>query len=49
MTLYHYKLRTSERYKKITTWKSKALHGRHAYDLDTPDIDKIASNASLKA
>jgi hypothetical protein len=30
-------------------WKSKTLHGRHVYDLETPDADTVASNAWLKA
>jgi hypothetical protein len=34
---------------RITVWKSKPLHGRHAHDLEAPAIDKIASNAWLKA
>jgi hypothetical protein len=29
-------------------WKSKTLHGRHIYDLETPDADKIGSNKWLK-
>lgn len=29
--------------------KGQPLHGRHAYDLEAPDIDKIASNAWVKA
>jgi hypothetical protein len=29
-------------------WKSKPLRGRHAYDLETPDVHKLASNAWLK-
>jgi len=37
-------IRTQE---KITLWKSRTLHGRHAYDLEGTD-DKTASNAWLK-
>jgi hypothetical protein len=33
----------------IIMWKSRNLNGRHAYDLETPDVDKTASNAWLKA
>ena len=29
--------------------KWKTLHGRHTYDLEVPDVDKIASQAWLKA
>jgi hypothetical protein len=29
-------------------WKSKTLHGRHAYYLETPDVSKLASNTWLK-
>lgn len=25
---------------KIATWKRKGTHGRHAYDLSDPDVDK---------
>lgn len=32
---------------KLNTWKSKALHGRHALELSRPDVDKDASNAWL--
>jgi hypothetical protein len=32
---------------KVTMWKSKHPHGRQAYDLETPDVNKIASNAWL--
>jgi hypothetical protein len=34
---------------RITMLKSKTLHGRHACDLETPDVDKMASQAWLKA
>jgi hypothetical protein len=30
-------------------WNSKTLHGRQAYDLETPDVDIIASKALLQA
>jgi hypothetical protein len=33
---------------RITMWKRKTLHRRHACDLETPDVDKIPSNAWLK-
>jgi len=29
--------------------EGQALHVRHNYDLKTPDVDKIVSNAWLKA
>jgi hypothetical protein len=29
-------------------WTSKTLHGRHAYELETQDVDKIALNAWLR-
>jgi hypothetical protein len=30
-------------------WKSKTMHGRHAYDLESSDVDKIASKARIKS
>lgn len=51
VNLYNRQLMQNELNKtpeKITTWKSKALHGRHAHDLDSPNVDKTASNAWLK-
>jgi hypothetical protein len=33
-------------HKRITMWKSKTLHTEHAFDLETPDIDKVALNAN---
>jgi hypothetical protein len=30
-------------------WKSKPLHGRHVYELETAGVNNIASKAGLKA
>jgi hypothetical protein len=30
-------------------WESKTLQGRNAYDLETPDVDKIESSAWPRA
>jgi hypothetical protein len=32
----------------MTVWTSRPLHGRHVYDLGTPGVDEIASNALLR-
>lgn len=45
--LSHKKSKNIRTQEKITMWKSRTLHGRHAYDLEEPD-DKTASNAWLK-
>jgi hypothetical protein len=34
---------------RITMWKGKTLHERQAYNLKTPDVNKIALNAWLKS
>lgn len=33
---------------KLNMWKAKAIHGKHAYDLERPEVDKISSNAWLQ-
>jgi hypothetical protein len=30
-------------------WKSKTILGRHAYDLESSDVDKITSKARIKS
>lgn len=36
------------RYTRISMCNSKTLHGRHAYELETPDVDKTALKALLQ-
>jgi hypothetical protein len=45
--LSHKKSKNIRTQEKITMWKSRSLHGRHAYDLAEPD-DRMASDAWLK-
>jgi hypothetical protein len=33
---------------RISMCKSKTLHGRHAYELETPDVEKTALKALLQ-
>jgi hypothetical protein len=30
---------------RVTTWKSKTLHGKHTDALETPDVNKTALNS----
>jgi hypothetical protein len=45
--LSHKKSKNIRTQEKITMWKSRILHGRHAYDLEDSD-ERMESNAWLK-
>ena len=42
MILDHNEMEKSECTPPPKKKKSKVIHGRHAYDLETPDVDKTA-------